>query len=75
VAREAIDLEPDRESSHQRLMRAEAALGNRAEAVRAYHRCRDLLREELGVDPSSETQALFTRILREPGEPDASASA
>lgn len=69
VAREAIDLEPFRESSFQRLMKAEAALGNRAEAVRAFHRCRDLLREELGVEPSPETQALFKKLLRETEDP------
>jgi len=70
VAREAIALEPFRESGHQMLMRCEAALGNRAEAVRAYHRCRELLREQLGVDPSPETQALFVTLLRKPATAD-----
>jgi DNA-binding SARP family transcriptional activator len=55
-------------------MRCEAALGNRAEAVRAYHQCRQLLREQLGVDPSPETQALFVTLLREPGPADAAES-
>jgi DNA-binding SARP family transcriptional activator len=72
VAREAIALEPFRESSHQRLMRCEAALGNRAEAVRVYHRCRKMLRDELGVEPSPETQAQFLKLLRESGDPEAS---
>jgi DNA-binding SARP family transcriptional activator len=66
VAREAIALDPFRETCHQRLMRCEAALGNRAEAVRAYHRCRELLKEELGVEPSPETQEQFLRLLRSP---------
>lgn len=64
LAREAIDIEPFRESSHQRLMRCEAALGNRAEAIRVYHRCRELLLDELGVEPSPETQAQFESLLR-----------
>jgi hypothetical protein len=71
VAREAIALEPFRESSHQRLMRCEAALGNRAEAVRVYHRCREMLRDELGVEPSPETRAQFLKLLRESGDPEA----
>jgi SARP family transcriptional regulator, regulator of embCAB operon len=48
-------------------MRCEAALGNRAEAVRVYHRCRHLLREQLGVEPSPQTQDLFLKVLRERG--------
>lgn len=72
VAREAVALEPFRESSHQRLMRCEAALGNRAEAVRVYHRCREMLKEELGVEPSPETQAQFLELLRGSGDQEAS---
>ena len=30
----------------------------------AFHRLRARLREELGVSPSAETEALFTSILR-----------
>jgi DNA-binding SARP family transcriptional activator len=29
-----------------------------------FGRCRELLREELGVSPSPETEALFLEILR-----------
>lgn len=61
---EACELEPFRETSHQRLMRAHAACGNRAEALRAFDRCRHLLVEELGVDPAPETQAVYLEILR-----------
>jgi DNA-binding SARP family transcriptional activator len=45
-------------------MRGHDALGNRPEALSAFHRLKGLLREELGVSPSAETQALFTRILQ-----------
>ena len=64
IAEEAISREPFRESGYQRLMRAHERLGNRAEAVRAYHRCRELLAEELGVSPSPETEALYVSILK-----------
>ena len=49
-------------SGYRRLMRMLAASGDRAEAVRAYQQCRDLLEKELGVEPSSETETLY-RVL------------
>lgn len=56
-------LEPFHETGWQRLMSAHAAGGNRAEALRVYARCKDLLAEELGVAPSPETEAI-ARSLR-----------
>ncbi|HXT35888.1 MAG TPA: bacterial transcriptional activator domain-containing protein [Chloroflexota bacterium] len=43
AAEETISLEPFRETGYQRLMRVHAAAGNRAEALRAYERCRNLI--------------------------------
>jgi SARP family transcriptional regulator, regulator of embCAB operon len=63
-ATEATTLEPFRETSYQLLMRAHAAVGNRADALRVYQRCRSLLLEELGVSPSSQTEAVYLDILR-----------
>jgi SARP family transcriptional regulator, regulator of embCAB operon len=63
-AREAVALEPFRETSYQLLMRAHAAVGNRAEALRVYERCRSLFSEELGVSPSPQTEAVYLEILR-----------
>jgi DNA-binding SARP family transcriptional activator len=63
-AREAVAIEPYRETSYQLLMRAHAAVGNRAEALRVYERCRSLLSEELGVSPSPQTEAVYLDILR-----------
>jgi DNA-binding SARP family transcriptional activator len=63
-AAEAVNLEPFRETSYQLLMRAHAAVGNRAEALRVYERFRCLLLEELGVSPSSQTEAVYLDILR-----------
>lgn len=59
-----IDEEPFRETAHALLMRARAEGGNPAEALRAYERCRRLLSEELGVDPSPATETLYLEILR-----------
>lgn len=61
-AREAVRLEPYRESGYRRLMRMLADNGDRAEAIRAYNQCRDLLQRELGVGPSAETEGLFQEI-------------
>ncbi|HVS48850.1 MAG TPA: BTAD domain-containing putative transcriptional regulator [Candidatus Dormibacteraeota bacterium] len=61
-ARESVRLEPYRESGYRRLMRVLAANGDRAEAVRAYNHCRDLLQRELSVAPSDETEALYREI-------------
>ncbi|HEX6597249.1 MAG TPA: BTAD domain-containing putative transcriptional regulator, partial [Acidimicrobiales bacterium] len=52
AAERAVGLEPLRESAHLLLVRARAAAGNRAEALRAYERLRRALGEELGVSPS-----------------------
>ncbi len=64
AAEDALAIEPFRETIYQRLMRAHFAAGNRAEALRAYQRCRSVLAEELGVPPSPETQAVYTVIIQ-----------
>ena len=45
-------------------MRALAATGDRAGALRAYENCRVTLADELGADPAAETEALYVQILR-----------
>lgn len=62
-ARELTRRSPYRESGHRHLMRALAARGNAAEALRAYEELRTLLREELGIAPSAETLALHAQLL------------
>lgn len=64
AARDAVALEPFRETAWQLLMRAHAAAGNTAEALRAYERCRTLIAEELGVNPSPQTKAVHTELLQ-----------
>lgn len=65
AAEEAVALEPLRESAHLLLIRARAAAGNRAEALRAYERLRRSLGEELGVSPSQGAEALYLSLLGE----------
>jgi len=66
TTQESVALEPYRETGHQRLMRVHIALGNRAEALRAYESCRLLLANELGSDPSPETQKVYQELLGAP---------
>ena len=63
-AAEAVQLDPFGERAYRLLMRAHAAAGDRAAAIKTYERCRELLAEELGLDPSSETEAVYLEILR-----------
>ncbi len=63
-ATEMIELEPFRETAYQLLMKAHASAGDRAEALRVFAKCRELLRDELGVSPSPQTEAVYLAILR-----------
>lgn len=63
AAREMITRRPFRESGYRLLMRAQAAAGNTAEALRSYEECRLFIAEHLGVPPSRETRAVHAEIL------------
>jgi DNA-binding SARP family transcriptional activator len=62
-AREVVRLEPYREAAHRRLMRMLERRGERGEAVRVYQELGRLLKAELGVDPSDETEAVYREIV------------
>jgi DNA-binding SARP family transcriptional activator len=68
-----LALEPEREEWHRALMLAYRASGERALALRQFHACRSVLRRELGVEPSPETQELYRRVLGAPTRPRAGA--
>ncbi|MBI4261467.1 MAG: PAS domain S-box protein [Actinobacteria bacterium] len=63
-ARGAQEAEPLNERGCRATMTALYALGDQEGALAAFHRCREGLREELGVDPLPETVALYQAILR-----------
>src|SRR5262249_9374589 len=65
-AEELIALSPFREAGYRRLMEAHVIAGNRAEALRVYEQCRQLLAEELGSYPSPETESLYRELLAMP---------
>lgn len=66
---EAAGLAPLRESSWRLQMRAHAAAGNNAEALRTYRECAALLHRELGVAPAAETRELHAELRRAVGRP------
>ncbi len=63
AAEDAVKQAPLRESAHRALMAALDAAGNRAEALRVYQRLRRVLADELGVDPSPDTEAAYLALL------------
>lgn len=63
---ELTELEPYRESGYRRLMKAHAAAGDPAEALRVYERCRRFLADELGTYPSPETESIYRELLAAP---------
>jgi DNA-binding SARP family transcriptional activator len=61
--RALIEGAPFRESGYLHLMRALAAQGNIAEALRTHDRLRCLLRDELGIAPSPAVQDLHAELV------------
>jgi predicted ATPase len=64
-ARRLLALEPWREEAHQQLMLLLARNGQRGAALAQYDLCRQVLFEELGVEPMAETTKLYEHILSE----------
>ena len=61
--RKAVAHEPLNESAHRELMACWARLGETARAVRHYEELAGTLREQVGVAPAAETEALYRRLL------------
>ncbi len=67
TAARLLNLDPLRESAHRILMRAYAAQGRDALALKQFEACRDVLGRELGVEPEPETVALYRSIRQQRG--------
>jgi DNA-binding SARP family transcriptional activator len=61
-ARRQLEWVPWDEPAHRRLMRLLALTGRRGAALAQYGTCRRVLTAEFGVEPATETTALYERI-------------
>ena len=57
-----LSFDPLHEEGYRRLMRLRFSLGDRAGALRAYNTCREVLAQELELEPEPETVALAKRL-------------
>ncbi|MBX9632055.1 MAG: hypothetical protein K2X67_16185 [Burkholderiales bacterium] len=57
--------DPLAEPLYQRLMGAHLSLGQHAEAMQVYRRCREMLSIVLGIAPCADTQALHRKIRQQ----------
>src|SRR5215472_3742076 len=62
-AERLVAQDPLREESHRLLIQLCRASGDRARAVRAYHVCATALENELGIEPSPETRAVYESLV------------
>jgi predicted ATPase/DNA-binding SARP family transcriptional activator len=61
-AEQWINLDPLHEPAHRQLMLLYAWAGRRADALRQYEKCAQLLEVELGIAPQPETSELYNRL-------------
>jgi predicted ATPase/DNA-binding SARP family transcriptional activator len=62
--RRLIALDPLNEASHRQLMHVYIQAGKSNAALKQYQICEQILRRELGVDPQTETRALYKQIRK-----------
>jgi predicted ATPase/DNA-binding SARP family transcriptional activator len=63
AAARLLAMDPTREEAHRQLMLLLTLSGQRGAALAQYETCRRVLNDELGLDPDTETEALYRRIL------------
>ncbi|MBD2105483.1 BTAD domain-containing putative transcriptional regulator [Nodosilinea sp. FACHB-13] len=59
-----LQTDPLRESTYQALMQLHRQNGDRATAIQIYHQCMQVLQDELGLDPSADTQRIYQTLLQ-----------
>jgi TolB-like protein/Tfp pilus assembly protein PilF len=75
AAQRLLGLDPLRESTYRTLMRLYAEQDQRGLAARQFERCREVLAQELGVEPAPATRRLYEEIVGpgQTGEPEEAA--
>jgi LuxR family transcriptional regulator, maltose regulon positive regulatory protein len=61
----ALELDDNIEEFYQNLIICHQRLGQKAEAIAVYNRCRKTLSAALGIEPSSKTQTIYKSLLSE----------
>ena len=61
--RGVLQQDPTREAVHRQLMRLYAWMGAPDQAIRQFHSCEAILRQELDLPPQPETISLFDEML------------
>jgi DNA-binding SARP family transcriptional activator len=62
-----LGIDPCREDAHRMAMRTYVRLGARAQALRHYETCRQILADEFDAVPEPATEALFALVRTNPG--------
>ena len=75
IANRQISLAPWHEAAHRRLMRLFMLQDQRSAALAQYETCRQLLEQELGVEPAAEMVQLWQQIRDETWSPNVGATA
>lgn len=66
-ARRLTHYDPLSEEAHQEVMRLCFLLGRISDALQQFDRCRSVLSEEMGAEPSEATSELYEKIVRHRG--------
>ncbi|MGA8758297.1 MAG: BTAD domain-containing putative transcriptional regulator [Stellaceae bacterium] len=62
AARRLVNFEPTHEGAVRSLIKAFTEMGDRAQAIREFERCRQALLSAFGVPPSKETTAIYEAV-------------
>ncbi|MET7823097.1 BTAD domain-containing putative transcriptional regulator [Streptomyces sp. NPDC005386] len=62
---ELVDHDPLREDLYAGLMKAYYGEGRQADAIRVFHRAKEILREQIGINPGSRLRELMQAILQQ----------
>jgi DNA-binding SARP family transcriptional activator len=66
--RKILDIDPLREEVHREVMRLLDQNGERPQAIRQYESCRQILAQELEIQPMLETQTLYKQLFTANGQ-------
>jgi two-component SAPR family response regulator len=62
--RKGLEIEDHAEEFYQNLMLCQQRLGQEAEVVKTFYRCRAILHKSLGLEPSTKTREIYSSIRR-----------